>query len=332
MDANPRPLSLERLQSGGLITNYHCTSRCRHCLYACGPDRPHEFIGEETTRANLATIRGLGCRSIHIGGGEPFLDVTGLRRVLELAREAQVRVEYVETNSSWYRDQESARAILSALKAAGLSSLLISISPFHNEFVPFHKVKGVSAACLRVGISALPWVKAFYREIDCFDDQTPHRLSEYEEKFGADYLSRIPSRYWIHFGGRALATFRAALQTHEWRRIVEANGRGCRELQDVSHFHLDLHGTYIPGLCTGLGIRREDLGRPLDPGRYPILTTLHATGIQGLLELAAGRFGYRPEGRYLSKCDLCFDIRRHLIAVGFSDAGELQPRWIYEGI
>ena len=272
----------------------------------------------------------MGCRSVHIGGGEPFLEVERLGRVLEIAAETGVRVEYVETNSSWYRDRESACALLNELKARGLSALLISISPFHNEFIPFSKVKGVSEACLRTGVRAFPWIKAFTREIDAFDDAVPHRLPEYAERFGADYLRNIPSRYWIRFGGRALATFRQVLETHDSQTILRKHPRGCDELRDVSHFHLDLYGNYIPGLCSGLAVRRQDLGKPLDPLEYPIMTTLYSEGVNGLLDLASRRLGYRPYGRYLSKCDLCFEMRRRLALEAGEDYVELQPVRIYE--
>lgn len=328
MTASARSLCIQHLQSGGLITNYRCTSRCRHCLYGCSSKWPHDVIDDTTARASLETIRSLGCRTIHIGGGEPFLDVEALRGVLEIARETGVHVEYVETNSSWYRDQESTCAILGALKEAGLTALLISMSPFHNEFIPFYKVKGVSSACLRTGVRAFPWIKAFYREIDSFDDGTTHSLPEYVEKFGADYLARIPSRYWIHLGGRALGTFREVLETLDCRTILAKHPQGCSELADVSHFHIDLYGRYIPGLCTGLAIRREDLGQPLDPARYPLLTTLYAHGINGLVEMARRFHDYRPQDRYLSKCDLCFDVRRHILDHGDAHP-ELHPARIY---
>jgi uncharacterized Fe-S cluster-containing radical SAM superfamily protein len=331
METAHRNLCIRRLDSGGLITTYRCTSRCRHCLYGCSPEWPRHYIDDDTARASLETIRRLGCRAIHVGGGEPFLDPEALGRVLELAGEAGVHVEYVETNSSWYRDQQSACSLLRDLKSRGLTTLLISMSPFHNEFIPFSKVKGASQACLRSGIAAFPWIKAFYREIDAFDDRVPHGLSEYEEKYGGDYLRRIPSRYWIHFGGRALATFRAVLETQEAHAILGKHTRGCDELHDVSHFHLDLYGNTIPGLCSGLAVRHEDLGKPLDPARYPILTTLYSRGVGGLFRMASETTGYGPEGRYLSKCDLCFDIRRYLLLqAGDGMWPELQPRWIYE--
>ncbi len=323
---------IQHLESGGLITNYHCTSRCRHCLYGCSPRWPHDVIDEDMIRANLETIRDLSCRSIHVGGGEPFLHVERLARVLEIANEVGVQVEYVETNSSWYRDQDSACSLLKDLKARGLSTLLISMSPFHNEFIPFHKVKGVSQACLKTGVGAFPWIKAFYREIDSFDDRTTHSLMEYAERFGADYLRTIPSRYWIHLGGRSLATFREVLDTHDPLTILNKNAKGCAELHDVTHFHLDLYGNYIPGLCSGLAIRREDLGKPLDPTRYPLLTTLHTKGINGLFRVAREQSDYTPTGRYLSKCDLCFDIRRHLVQQEGRPSLELQPLWFYKEV
>lgn len=39
-------LFIRRLMSGGLITNYHCTSACRHCLYRSSPRWPKEFIAK----------------------------------------------------------------------------------------------------------------------------------------------------------------------------------------------------------------------------------------------------------------------------------------------
>lgn len=147
MNSTGRRLRIDHLQSGGIITNYYCTSRCRHCLYACGPEWKKKYIDEKTARENLRAIKEFGCSSIHVGGGEPFLDVDGLARVLHLAWEEDVHIEYVETNSSWYRDLDSTADILAALAKTGLSTILISISPFHNEHIPFYKVRGTIEAC-----------------------------------------------------------------------------------------------------------------------------------------------------------------------------------------
>lgn len=50
---------INRLRSGGLITNYHCTSRCAHCLYNCGPNREKAYMSPEKAGENLSIIKCL---------------------------------------------------------------------------------------------------------------------------------------------------------------------------------------------------------------------------------------------------------------------------------
>jgi hypothetical protein len=273
-------------------------------------------------------VKDLGCHSLHIGGGEPFLDVEGLGKVLETAQAMRVCVEYVETNSSWYQDEAAACRTLNKLRKLGLTTLLVSMSPFHNEYIPFNKVKGVIAAARLAGISIFPWIREFYPEIDSFDDKVPHRLSEYQSMFGEDYVKTIPSRYWVHFGGRALTTFSSVFEPRELSSLL--TGTGCQELTDVSHFHFDLFGNYIPGLCSGLSIRMEDLGRPFSLEDYPILTTLFRSGIKGFLDFAVTQHSFKPSGHYFSKCHLCFEIKRHLVLDRGYESIELQPKGHYE--
>ncbi|MBN2123800.1 MAG: radical SAM protein [Deltaproteobacteria bacterium] len=320
---------IDRLQSGGVITNYFCTSRCAHCLYGCSPGWPRDYMNLDILVRVLEKIRDLGCRSVHIGGGEPFLDPEGLKAVVEATLAGGVDIEYVETNSSWYRDPHSARELLGELRGLGLRTLLVSMSPFHNEHIPFRKVKGVLEACRAAGMGVFPWIPEFYPEIDALDERIPHSLGEYEERYGGEYLGRIPSRYWVHFGGRAIGTFRRVLGSRPATEILAVNRGGCRELLNVGHFHFDLYGNYIPGLCSGLGIFCEDMGRPLDREKYPLLNTLFREGIGGLLDVASREYGYAPGSRYMSKCDLCLDIRRHLVLEKGIDSPELQPREFY---
>jgi hypothetical protein len=327
-----RKFAISRLDSGGLIPNYYCTSNCRHCLYACSPSWEKKYIDSETTEKNILRIKRLGCQSIHIGGGEPFLNLDGLKMVIETAHSLGVQIEYVETNSSWYRGRDSTCQILSSLKKRGLSMLLISMSPFHNEHIPFYKVKGVVEACHAVGMKVFPWISEFFSEITPLGDKTTHGLSEYENKYGTDYLKRLPSRYWIHFGGRALKTFADVLGTRPYDEILSVSKTGCRELLDVSHFHLDLFDNYIPGLCSGLAIHRDDLGDPLAPENYSVLHTLFDSGVTGLCELVSNKYDFKPSGRYMSKCHFCLDIRRYLVLDRGLASRDLQPKGFYENI
>ena len=206
------------------------------------------------------------------------------------------------------------------------------MSPFHNEYIPFARVKGVIEACRSTGMQVLPWVNAFVRDLSRMDDHTAHSMSEFETLFGADYLKRIPDRYWIHLGGRSLRTFRDVYPLQGVEHILAQSPLSCaRALSGTSHFHIDLDGNYIPGLCSGLAIAMQDLGGPLPNGKYPLLEKLWTTGIRGLYELAKNNYGYTPMNEaYLNDCDLCTEIRSFLFAMADSEFAELAPKGFYE--
>jgi len=319
---------IDQLVSGGLITNYYCTSRCRHCLYHSSPFWPKDYITDAEAEACFKTARRLGCRTMHIGGGEPLLRPERVAQVLRLARENGIHIEYVETNSSWYQSPEQACNILRELQRAGLHTLLVSISPFHLEHIPFYKVKGVVQACRQVGLEVFPWMDVFWAEFSRLDEKKKYSLEELEEIFGPGYVARIPQRYWLVYRGRALKTF-APYQVSKPLANVCLTGP-CTELLDTTHFHLDLYGNYVPGLCAGLALRREDLGRELSPEKYPILNHLLAGGVKSFLEWATRHFGFKPRETYVSKCDLCHHIRSFLVCEKNLDTPELQPRYYYE--
>jgi hypothetical protein len=324
-------LNIGRLMSGGLITNYFCTSSCGHCLYNCSPQWEKRYIDTDTAEKNLKTIRSLGCRSVHIGGGEPLLRPDELAVVLKIAAELGVSVEYVETNSSWFMDHSSAEDFLTGLRNQGLHTLLVSISPFHNEHIPFYKVKGVVEAAGRAGVGIFPWVTDFISDLSQFDAGNTHSLAEFSDIFGRDYLLQVLERYWIHMGGRALETYRPLMGQKTFHQVMDESTATCYgELSSTSHFHIDLFGNYIPGLCSGLSIAIEDLGKPLSDETYPIITTLYRWGIRGLVKMAEDTVGYIPQkDLYINKCDLCTEVRTFLVQTDYSGSKELNPDEFY---
>ena len=324
-------LNIRRLRSGGIITNYFCTSRCGHCLYNCSPQWEKEYITPQTAEKNLRAVRSLGCRSVHIGGGEPLLRPEGLAAVLKIAEDLGVAVEYVETNSSWFKDSKSAEAFLTDLHAQGLDTLLVSISPFHNEHIPFFKVKGVIEAARHAGVGIFPWVTDFVSDLSQLDPHKTHSLAEFSDVFGRDYLLQVLERYWIHMGGRSLETYRPLLGQKTFQQAMDEAAPNCyAELSNTSHFHIDLFGNYIPGLCSGLAIAIEDLGQPLADEFYPVLTTLGRYGIRGLVKMAEDTAGYIPQkDLYINKCDLCTEVRTCMVQNGYRGSQELKPKEFY---
>ena len=328
-----KKLTIPRLVSGGVITNYFCTSKCRHCLYNSGPEREKAYLEPTMAGEIFDRIRQMGCTSVHIGGGEPMLRTGKLAGVIETAREKRIGIAYVETNASWFKGMAPAVETLSAMRERGLTALLVSISPFHNEFIPFSRVKGVMRACRETGIRVFPWIEEFIHDLSALDTSRPHPIEEHIEKFGGHYPRRILKRYWLHPGGRALDFIRPLMPTRTLPQILEENAGNCSaELSDTTHFHIDLFGNYIPGLCSGLAAAMEVLGSPLPPERYPLMTALADSGIRGLYSLAREVAGFEPsQPEYLNKCDLCTDIRSFLVGGGLNDSEELRPEAFYFG-
>ncbi len=320
-------LQISYLVSGGIITNYSCSSRCRHCLYACSPQRDKSYIQSDTLHSICKVLLKHGCTSIHIGGGEPFLQIESLLKSIDVITRYGIDIEYIETNASWYN--ESKQHILHALKEHGVHTLLISISPFHNEYVPFEKTKALIAACHNAGVNVFPWVMDFYKDLGVFDSFSTHSLQEYESYFGKGYVAKIPERYWIHYGGRAVGLFKGYYRTQMFEEILKSPP--CRELATTSHFHFDLYGNFIPGLCSGIAIRVQDVGKEIDSATYPLIETLYTEGIAGLFAIAH-KEGFVAQSSYLNKCDLCLHIRTFFVTQKKMNTRELQPVEFYYNI
>ena len=118
-----------------------------------------------------------------------------LGRVLAAAGRMGVSVEYVETNSAWFKGSESAGENLPALKQKGLGSLLVSSSPFHNRSIPARSVKGVMDACLRSGVRFFPWVSELWPDLEAMGEDRTHGPEEYLAKFWPDYWRKVYDRY-----------------------------------------------------------------------------------------------------------------------------------------
>jgi hypothetical protein len=81
-----------------------------------------------------------------------------------------------------------------------------------------------------------------------------------------------------------------------------------------------------------LAIHRDDVGHELPEEKYPLLHTLFYEGINGLFDLAANKYGFKPAESYMSKCHLCLDLRHHLVFDQPGTYRELQPQAFYENI
>jgi len=200
---------INRLSSGGIIANYKCPAACGHCLYGCSPDMEPGYI-DEATAANLCEhLRRLGCRSLHIGGGEPFLDVSGLITLIKTILSSGIGIDYIETNAAWItEDDKRNRQILSDVINAGGECIMVSADPFHIEFIPFWKPKKLIGLLKEMGISLFVWQDRYLPLLSKLDLQKTYGSDELNDIFGYDVALKCAQEYGMGFNGRALNLLR----------------------------------------------------------------------------------------------------------------------------
>ena len=77
-----------------------------------------------------------------------------------------------------------------------------------------------------------------------------------------------------------------------------------------------------------MGILIEDMGSCLDSKKYPIISRLYEGGVNSLFEFAKG-LGFIEADGYVSKCELCFDIRKFIANKDQNAFFDLTPKSFY---
>lgn len=326
---NKSTLTIGPLLGGGLVLGYRCSSRCRHCLYGAGP---HRIDGDGDGGARLeAVLDALAQRgpraAYHIGGGEPFLDLDLLERAISGMAERGLQLDYVETNAGWVGDEDHATQVLARLADAGLSCVLVSLSPFHAELIPLRRTLALISAARRV-LSGGPfvWIEPFLADLRDQDPAERLDLDRLLEQRGDTYAVGLARRYGLVPAGRAGRYLHRHGVQVPWREA--ARGQDCTgRLASTGHFHVDLDGLYVPGLCAGLALPLDQVPGAVDLDRYPLLRLLVQGGVEALVGFTS-ELGFEPSPSYSSACDLCGHARTFLRGKG--EFPELGPAGFYD--
>lgn len=301
------------LVDGGIMLSYHCTNACRHCAYRCSPARPDEWMEPKMIEKVFKTLSAeRRLNSVHLAGGEATLRMDVLGKALDVAAREGVRISYLETNGHFATSQEEAGEVFSSLKEKGLNAVLISASPFHNEFIPFERTRtAVNAATEVFGeAGVLVWISDMYRAMAALPEDRTNTLDEFLSTHNIAH-SDIPTIYPITPHGRAVETLRSSFPL---KKAKEFSGDSCgADLFDTTHFHIDRHGNLFTGHCAGIiATTVDNLHPPVSPVEHPTMLTCFDSGPFSLMQKAQ-KYGYKPrEEGYAGKCDLCMDVRKHL--------------------
>jgi len=331
-------LRVDQPISGGILLSYKCTSECKHCMYACSPQWKASCISEDDLERVLAQLSDkiqpspsgpdrIGINyGLHFTGGEPFLSFELLVKATEIADRLGIPSTFVETNSFWCVNDETARAKFTRLKDSGLDGVLISVNPFILDQVPFERTERAIKIGEEVfGDNTIAYQEVFQRQFERLNIKSSLSFNEYlqADPSALAYAELLPM-------GRAVYKL-----SHLYRRFPARHffGKSCeRELTRGWHIHVDNYCNYITGYCGGISLgdaREMDLIlQGVDLNERRILKAL-ANDLKELLELGVGRFGYQEQDDgYVSKCHLCLDVRKH-IAQKTDEFKELRPREFY---
>ena len=298
------------LRGIGIYLTYQCNSECVHCAY--GSNSALVGVVEEAELdAAFAAVNTFGnLETVKILGGEPTLYMERLLTAIKLARTHGAGNIILITNGWWGNNPERARSSLKALKDAGLSVLVISVDAFHVEYVPTESVRGAIIAAANSGLFYCVTMDV----IDFLDGDNPYdrQTRSILEQLGDLPFAVIPSK--LNLLGRA-----ADLLT-DFFPASEAMPNDCRppyagSFAAPSGIAIDPLG-YVT-LCHGIAIgntKKTAIGEILANYRledHPILNAVATKGPLGLLELA-GSENMRLRSGYITSCQLCYDVRKHL--------------------
>ena len=318
-----------QLTSGGIIANYRCNASCRHCMYGSSPTAENGYMTIEMAKRVCDTLLRHGCQSVHIGGGEPFLRADDLAALVRVIRQSGLELEYIETNAGWLsRDDARNHETLRKVLDAGADCIMVSVDPFHIEFVPLYKPLALLRLLQESDTSYFVWKEQYLRTLATLDRERTYTPTELEDALGYNIADTCAREYGLGFNGRALNLLRR-LHT---RKPAEAflTDAPCSALRDTGHFHIDFLGQYVPPRCTGIGIAMEDLGAwdsGFDAERYPVVSRLREGGLRTLHQLAQEHGFEADAGGYVSPCELCFDMRKMLVQR--TECRDLTPNAFY---
>jgi len=244
-------------------------------------------------------------------------------------------MEYMETNG--FLLLKDGLTKLQELKDAGLNRILLSISPFHNEFISVQHIKQIFKDIISIfgNDGIFPWNHSYLYFLERVSQDKPVKLEEYFSNFSfPEILFQLSNIMYIHPGGRAayLLSKYQDLYPAEDLLDIECN----RNLSSPTHAHIDYRGNYITGFCSGLRIGEESAlnlkklyKEGIDLREYPVLSMLTTGGLKKLYHFSL-KEGYSPKKEgYVFPCHLCLDMRIYLY-FNKEKYRDLYPDFFYE--
>jgi hypothetical protein len=281
------------LESVHIVLTYRCTYECDHCFLHCGPHQPGAMT--------LAELEGLleqaaaieGVSKVFFEGGEPMLYYPLVQMGIERAGELGLATGIV-TCGYYATTVPDGEMWLRPLKAAGLSSLEVSIDRLHGEGEANAHARNLADAGSILGMDVSVISVCDPREEEC--SQAPS-LRTGEESTPA------------MLRGRAAHELVNGLAVRHVSAFTECP---FEELERPTRLHVDPYGNVH--ICQGIlagNVWDSSLAQIVhgyEPQEHPVIGPLVAGGPNALAEAT----GIGTGSHFASECHACYEIRRTL--------------------
>lgn len=300
-------MNIQRLE---FVLTEKCTSRCIHCQGEHSPEREGVMKVEDGLNYLDETTSVAKLESFMIFGGESMLYPERTIKLFQKAKELGIPEIELITNGFWGKDVDRERSLATQLRDSGVNEVLISVDAFHSPYIHLDYARNAASACLTAGIRRVRWNVAILESENApnqFDKQT-RKIMEMLAPLG---LKKNVNKVWPQ--GRA----RRTLAEFFPKQPLEGK---CPEAETalVNPTCITMDPRGWASICWSLSIgnaKKESLSKMLTSyhwKNHPIIKTLVEQGPKGLLELPETNGFQFKENRYIDKCHLCMDIRKHL--------------------
>lgn len=286
----------------GLVMTSRCNAACTHCSTSCGPKRTEALTRSDLIRLmdEASAIEDGEPLRFDFTGGEPFLDFELL--VYMVAHGSALgAVISCTTNAYWAHSRETAQSKLSTLREAGLSFLAVSVSRFHQRFVPLQRVRRALEAASELGMHTQ--LKGIVTQQDLAPEAA---LAQWKAQLDADDVAIIPVLPHLREG--------ATLPEHDYYREAGLPEHTCPGAMVC----VEPDGTAASCCAPGIPTPFLTLGSVHDKSLNEIQRRFSRLGKQKILRelgpihfargaIAAG-IGDRLRSGYAGPCDLCLHI------------------------
>lgn len=325
----------------GLLLTYKCNIACRYCIYNCSPKWKSDWLKIEDAKKVFKRLAYIFQEiyiqrpehisfsyGLHFTGGEPFLNYGHLLKLTALAKEYDIPSVFAETNCFWAENDTDTEEMLLGLRDAGMQGIMISINPFNVEKIPVERIERASKISQKVfGKNTFIYQRFFlelYKRLGIKNTLSFEGLLKKVSLASlSEYIELLPM-------GRASYKLDGLFNKRPASYYFGQNCYG--ELTRNWHTHIDNYLNYIPGFCAGISLGKADkvlLSNQIELDDKPVLKSL-AEDIKGLYILAIDHGFKEEKSGYISKCHLCFAIRKHLVKAG--SFKELAPLEYYDRV